>query len=99
MEIDEPNFCHYRKSSGGSVELKLQRNQPLLLRNASSRRILSFVFAHFSSGAKLMKAGKVISSGIGATLNNPSHRTYAKRAYADGLYRSMHKADENFCDK
>lgn len=87
MEIDETNFIHYRKSSGGSVELKLQRNQPLLLRKASPRRILPFVFVRFSSGAKLMKAEKLSFQRIGATLNNPSHRTFAKSAHADGLNR------------
>lgn len=93
MEIDEANFCHYRKSSAGTRragrDLLLQI-PALLLRKASPRRISSLVAVRLVPAPKFLQAGNrttTVSCGIGTVSNNPFHRTYANCAYACELDR------------
>ncbi|MDB6063035.1 MAG: hypothetical protein JWM78_3138 [Verrucomicrobiaceae bacterium] len=93
MEIDESNFCHYRKSSAGTRragrDLLLQI-PALLLRKASPRRISFLVAVRLVPVPKYLKAGNrkaTVSCGIGTVSNNSFHRTYAKFAHACELNR------------
>jgi len=91
MEIDEANFCHYRKSSAGTRRADLLLQIPaLLLRKASSRRISSLVAVRLVPVPKYLKAGNrtaTVSCGIGTVSNKSLHRTYAKSAHACELNR------------
>ena len=91
MEIDETNFCHYRKSSAGTRRADLLLQIPaLLLRKAFSRRISPVVAVRLVPVPKYLKAGNrkaAVSCGIGTVSNKPFHGTYAKIAYAHELDR------------